>query len=321
MSDPAELTQPAAWAGDNDDFVDLHDLRYLFYLPLAALVAWFVPDHRWDDLCRRIVRIGASVHIGHAARRLDAISRMVEGCPGIADPREFVPALTANSHRARLHILRCYRRPPWTPELTLVGGEYVGAALAAGRGVILWIAPFVFSDLLTKMAFHRAGFAVAHLSRRGHGFSETRFGSRMLNPIWTTIEDRYQTGRLMISADNPAGALRELVTRVRRNQIVSVTVGNQGQRASALPFFNGTIPLAGAIAALALRTQATLLPVFTVRQADGRFVTTIEPPLTSSSDPAAGERMQQLLRQESRLLESWVRRYPDQFIVWGTAAA
>ncbi len=41
------------------------------------------------------------------------------------------------------------------------------------------------------MAFHRAGLAVSHLSRASHGFSGSRLGVRVLNPIHTKVEDRY----------------------------------------------------------------------------------------------------------------------------------
>jgi lauroyl/myristoyl acyltransferase len=116
--------------------------------------------------------------------------------------------------------------------------------------------------------------------------------------------------------DGSAGALRALVDRVRRNVIVSVTVGSQGQKTSVAPFLTGTIRLADAVPRLASRTGAVVLPVFTVRTPDGRFVTTVEPALEAPD----GQRPS-LTHQMAARLESWVRRYPGQFTIWEDVTA
>jgi lauroyl/myristoyl acyltransferase len=231
------------------------------------------------------------------------------------DPRRITDKRSANTHLARLNLLRCHRPPQWQPRIRLEGADHVAAAIAAGRGAILWVAPMVFSDLMTKLACHRVGFRVFHLSRDGHGYSPTRFGARFLNPICTTVENRYLAERLTMSPRNSAGALRALVQRVRRNEVVSVTVGIQGRTGVAVPFLDGTITLAGAVPSLALRTGAALLPVFTVKQRDGSYLTVIDPPLgdTGSDDR---ERVARLVAREAELLASWASRYPAQFVQW-----
>jgi len=314
MSERPRAASPGTWAADTDRRLRGRDLIYLVHLPVIAITAWFVPERWWRNLCRGFVPLAAALGIGRHMKAIERIGELVDGRNGMPVARQFVPVLSANSHRARLHVLRCYRPPEWRPQVELVGAEHIEEALRAGRGAILWTAPLVFSDLLTKMALHRAGFRVAHLSRDGHGFSPTRWGARFLNPIWTRIENRYLAERLVIHVDRPSSALRTLSQRVRQNQIVTVTVGGQGARVATVPFVNGLLQVADGMPALAMRTGAALLPVFTVEQPDGRFVCTIEPELRARADGDAGVR--DLLEQEVALLESWVLRYPEQFVIW-----
>jgi lauroyl/myristoyl acyltransferase len=296
--------------------VAVRDLGYLAYLPAATLVAWLVPESRWDDCCLAAACLRARVRPGWFARRAEAIG----GYLGAQDARAVVLGLSANLHRARLQILRSHRPPAWEPRFDLVGGEHIERAAAAGRGVILWLAPFVFDGLLTKMALHRAGFAVAHLSRSGHGFSTTRLGARYLNPLWTSVEDRYLAERLTMTHDGSAHALRALVQRVRRNGIVSVTVGSQSQSTAAMPFLHGRIRVADAVPALAVRTGAALLLLVTIREADGRFVTTVEAPLCPNRDEN-GDPARRFVEHAAARLEPWVRQYPAQFAAWDDVTA
>jgi lauroyl/myristoyl acyltransferase len=302
------------WAADSGRRLRGRDLLYLVHLPVIAIIAWFVPERWWPAVCRALVPLAGGLGIGRHMKAIERIAKLVDARGGGPDARRFVPMLSANSHRARLHVLRCYRPPEWRPQVELVGVEHIENALRAGRGAILWVAPLVFNDLLTKMTLHRAGFRVAHLSRDGHGFSPTRWGARFLNPIWTRIENRYLAERLVIRADRPSNALRTLVQRVRQNEVVSVTVGGQGARTIAAPFVNGLLDVADGVPALAMRTGAALLPVFTVETGVGRFVCTIAPGLRT---PAAGDAgVRDLVEQEVALLESWVLRYPEQFVIW-----
>lgn len=314
MSERPRAASPGVWAADANRRFRGRDLLYLVHLPVIALAAWFVPERWWRDLCRGFVPLAGALGIGRHMKAIESIGELVDGRDDIPDARVFVPVLSANSHRSRLNVLRCYRPPEWRPRVELVGAEHIEAALRAGRGAILWTAPLVFGDLMTKMALHRTGFRVSHLSRDGHGFSPTRWGARFLNPIWTRIEDRYLAERLVIHEDRPSNALRTLLQRVRQNRIVTVTVGGQGTRTATVPFINGMLQVADGMPALAMRTGAALLPVFTVEQPDGRFVCTVEPELRARADGDAGVR--DLVEQEVALLESWVLRYPEQFVIW-----
>lgn len=291
------------------------DLFLLGYLPAMTLIAWLLPEASWPSICAAATRMSGAVR---RKRRLDAphIEGLLAGRASAADADRIAAGVAAHYHETRLQTLRCHRFGSWRPRITLVGGEHVREALEAGKGGILWVAPFVFGDLVTKMAFHRAGFRVTHLSRPGHGVSGSSLGMRFLNPLWTTAERRYLAERLVMTPDASAGVLRELVRRVRENQLISITISAQGQRRHSAPFFHGARAVAGGAPTLAHRSGAALLPVFTVRNADGSFGTTVEPPLRTPPDPDTEMAVRHLVTQVLRLLESYVARWPDQYGGW-----
>lgn len=234
------------------------------------------------------------------------------------DAERIAAALAANFHQTRLQMLRCHRFGSWRPRIAFEGREHVERALAAGRGGILWVAPFVFSDLVTKMALHRQGLSVSHLSRPQHGLSPTPFGQRFFNPLWTSVERRYLGERLVMVGEG-SRALRDLILRLRENRLVSISVGVEGARRRSLPFLGGTLNLADGAARLARRSGAALLPVFTVRVADGSFVTTVEAPPDVAANVEPDEATERLVAHEVALLESYVLRWPDPFVAWGLA--
>jgi lauroyl/myristoyl acyltransferase len=233
-------------------------------------------------------------------------------------PPGLTPAACARAHRAniyheRLQLLRCYRPFGQQSQVQLEGREHLETALEAGKGAILWLGPFVFSDLLTKIALHTAGVRVSHLSRSVHGFSATRFGERVLNPIRTVVERRHLEERLVIGHHGSVATLRELSRRLRNNRVVSVSAIGMAQQLYRIPFLSGSVQMAGGAPALAVQTGAALLPVFTGRDNGGKWLTIIEPPLTRRADWPREEAVTRLLLQYAALLEYYVTRWPDQF--------
>jgi lauroyl/myristoyl acyltransferase len=64
-------------------------------------------------------------------------------------------------------------------------------------------------------------------------------------------------------------------------------------------------------------TGAVLLPVFTVREPDGTFVTKIEPALVSSTGEKSAQDIGSLVTQFVQLLESSTLRFPCDYQGWG----
>ncbi|MFL5332275.1 MAG: hypothetical protein ACJ8H8_03645, partial [Geminicoccaceae bacterium] len=77
-------------------------------------------------------------------------------------------------------------------------------------------------------------------------------------------------------------------------------------------FLGGELRLATGAPNLALRTGACLLPVLAVREAPGRFLTVIEPPLEPPPSADRGQALQHLVAGFVARLEQSARHWPGQ---------
>ncbi len=284
---------------------------YLFaYVPAVALMSWLLPQRAWMNAAGRLARLAHKLRPARAGLRARRMGLLL----GIDDRDALFTEHLTHAHLARFELLRCYRPGGWRPATDLVGLEHVKRALQAGAGVVLWVTPMAHSDLVSKIALHRAGLSVVHLSRFEHGaFGRSRVGITLFNWISTRIEGRYVARRAVIGRSGSAAALRQLAGHLRANGVVSLTVAGRGQRAHSVPFLNGGLRIAAGAPGLALATGAALLPVFTVRAADGRFVTTIEAPLKVA--PTRDRKLAEmaLAAAYADLACAYARRWPAQF--------
>ncbi len=80
-----------------------------------------------------------------------------------------------------------------------------------------------------------------------------------------------------------------------------------GQKGKAVPFFNGHIELPLGPFKLARVTGSPVVPIFTVRDADGGIRLFVEEPIEAPDDDAG-------LLALARIIEKYVRAYPDQWL-------
>jgi lauroyl/myristoyl acyltransferase len=290
------------------------DLGQAAKLVLLAPTSWSVPTGALLSVARTLNRL----HVWRGPP-LDNSEANIAGV--LADhltPRQASGVFRSYLDRtleSTLQIL-ALNRPfrHWRPVLRWHGLEHVRAALAQGSGAILWVSDFVYSSLVTKIAFHDSGFGVHHLSRPNHGFSMTPFGIRYLNPIWTRVEDRFLAERVTIRNDDASGALKTLRACLDRNEVVSITVSDTAKRTVTTQFFGGAIRIATGPAHLARSSGAKLLPVFTLCDDDGTYDIWVEPPLdvddTTENDYAVA------VRRYVALLEPHILRHADQWHGW-----
>ena len=164
------------------------------------------------------------------------------------------------------------------------------------------------------MALHNAGYRAIQLSRPGHGFSiDSSFGIRFLNPIWTSVENRFIAERVLIVGETAADALTTLRVRLAANQIVIITVAPLAHKFAEVPFFHRRLQLPTGPIRLALTTKAMLLPVFSFTQANGGFEVSIEGPLYPKSGAPTVE---DVAAAYAKRLEPFVLEHPDQWAGW-----
>ena len=299
------------------------DIRLAAFLPLYALVAWFMPIGRWHDLIRRRF---ASIDKKGPLRTISkgiAASGLEARLPGGGE--EIARELNANRLESYLQYLRDYRPGGWPVDYSLINEPALRDGLDAGRGVILWVGHFVFNGLPLKKALHAAGYEVFHLSRPEHGFSSSRFGIRVLNPVRSRIESRYLAKRVIIERGAQQRAMREAHRLLSKGRIVSITAGHwEGRRVAFAPIGNAVLPLSVGAPSLAHATGARLLPLFIVRDlvnGESRFRTILGDPIDCDREQHRDQVVRSAVADFALQLISPVVGNPDQWRGWKYLAA
>ena len=290
--------------------VDREDVLDTVKLAATALLSWLWPVEEFLSVARKKYHVR-----GEWARCIDLIvARLLSEHISMQHAYEIDLVWRARHLEERMQILALHRPGcSWQPRIQMHGLEHLKSALERKSGALIWVSDFVYSSLITKMAFHQAGYEVSHLTRPQHGFSDSPYGVRVLNPLWTKIEDRYIVERISIDKEGTDTALELVRRRLSANRIVSITVGNWARRTLDLAFFKGVIRLATGPAHLSWVCHAPLLPVFTVRSDSGEYHVSIDAAIeqtTSKGDYA------QTMQSYVKILEEYVLRYPDQWNGW-----
>jgi len=293
------------------------DVAVLFGLPVLFALAWLVPQSLWPRLCAAMA--WAYTLFTSTGRRadLDRRIRKLIGERPLACPIGEMPAAVAVADlRMLLTQFRIYCPSTHLPLFEIEGREHIDEADAHGKGTILWVGNFVAGSLFAKMALHRTGIRVTHLSHPKHGFSESRFGMKYLNPVRTHLEARNLDGRVVMNPANPIIAMLELHKRLAGNGIVSITVRDYAGRTHELPFLEGRHRLAPGAPEIAQMTGARLLPLFAIEECPGQFRIHIEPALDIPADLPREAAMEAAMLAYLQRLEPYVLKYPDQWLGW-----
>lgn len=292
------------------DFVDVGKLLVL------AACAWALPERFWAAFCRRFGALESRIQRTQTRKLVEHIRAACGDRPVGCDAARIQSACVAAHYLERVHVLGDYRPRGWSPAIELRGYEHLADALSRGRGAILWVGNFYYSSLVTKIAFHRQGVNVTHLSRPTHGFSRTEFGIRYLNRIRTRIEDRYLRGRVVIGSGAKGESHQRLCRRLATNGVVSITVGQWAKEIARTPFLSAHLSLAAGPAKLSIETGAPLLPVFTMADDRGAFHVHLESPLDTSDAKDGARSIDAIMREYCARLELYVMAYPGQWRTW-----
>jgi KDO2-lipid IV(A) lauroyltransferase len=178
------------------------------------------------------------------------------------------------------------------------GEDRVRAAHAVGRGVLLFTGHFGFWEIN----------ALVHaLEIQPMSVLARPLDNPLLHQLLESV--RRRTGNTVIYR---RGAIRRVLRALGDNQAVAILIDQHIQAADAVyvDFFSRPAATTSALAALALRTGAPVVPVFALPRPGGRFRMVYEhavaPP--PSGDPDA---IRAFTQRCTDVLEMYVRRYPD----------
>lgn len=301
-------------AAGKRDLISKGDVKLFLMLPLYAAVAWGVPDSLWSRFVSGLTSLRRRKEPDSAVAGMVS-SGLLENAA--RQPQEIVDELERNRLVSYLQYLREYRFGGWNMTPTIEGDGAINKARSDGKGVILWVAHFVFNGLPLKKALHDAGYQVSHLSRPEHGFSSTRFGVKVLNPIRSRIEDRYLRQRILIKRGAEQVALRKAHQLLKQGEIVSITAGHwEGREVANMPVGRAHLPVSTGAPGLAYVTGSVLLPVFIRMQDDGSFAVVVGKAIDVSQ---CGDRVTAVKRgveEMSEALQPHILAAPGQWRGW-----
>lgn len=271
--------------------------------------AWLLPEPAWPAFTGLLGR--AHVRwLGAKTGHLDPALLAQLG----TSPDELETGFRQHNYWELMEILREHAPWGWKARIAVVGRHHIDEALAAGRGAVLWYCPFTHADVVFKRGLHEAGYRVNHLSAFDHGFSGTRFGLAVLNPVKTRVESRYLKERCVMHDTGVGEVVRDLLGRLRRNELVSVTALHTGRHTGTRPLLGGILRLAKGAPSFALSTGSALIPVFVV-PAEGGYEVRVEPPLQAASDdPEAAK--EAFISAYVPTLARYVAAYPSLWRGW-----
>jgi KDO2-lipid IV(A) lauroyltransferase len=182
------------------------------------------------------------------------------------------------------------------------GIDRVQHAIAAKRGVLFYTGHFGFWEL-NALAHALALPPMAVLARP------------LDNPWLNALLERART-RTGNSVIYRKGAIRRVLRHLAANDGVAILIDQHIQSTDAVTvdFFNRPAATTSALAALALRTGARVIPVFALPLPGARYRLVyehaVEPPHRADGDDSA-ESIRDFTQRCTDVLEMYVRRYPE----------
>jgi KDO2-lipid IV(A) lauroyltransferase len=265
-------------------------------------------------LVRRLPQGGAT-RLGHTigwlAYHLDARHRRIT-LENLAAtfPERSVQERTRIAREVFAHFGRKLIELLWftglTPERQLalvefVGAEHIEAARAAGRGVLIVTGHFGFWEL----------HALAHGLRLGPMAVVAR---ALDNPLLDLllIDVRSSTGNIVIDRK---GGLRRIMRALHANQSVAVLIDQHILTADAVKvdFLGRPAATTSAVAVLAMRTGAAVIPAFSLPLNDGRYRLIYERPIELPAEGSA-DAVRDLTQRCTKVLEKYVRAHPERWL-------
>ena len=252
--------------------------------------------------------LAAGTLLGHAFyvfdgphRRL-ATSNLVAAFPlrSPAECRAIARGMFSHFGRLLMVLLKfsSMRADRMLAQVEFDGEERVKSAHAQGKGVLLFTGHFGFWEI-NALVHALALKPMAVLARP--------LDNPLLHDFLESM--RRSTGNAVIYR---RGAIRRVLRALSENQAVAILIDQHIQTRDAIyvDFFNRPAATTSALAALALRTGAPVVPVFALPLPGGRFRMVYEHPVDPPREDHP-EAIREFTQRCTDVLEMYVRRYPD----------
>jgi KDO2-lipid IV(A) lauroyltransferase len=194
-------------------------------------------------------------------------------------------------------------RDPVIANMKIVGLEHLQSAIERGKGIILATAHFGTIEV--------PGLRLQDFTSEFHAVYDT------FTPPYL---DRLIQGKRREKGIHPipVGNVREMMKTLKSGGTIALLFDKPVERAKGVVvrFFGRETAIPGGPALLAMKTGATILPVFTFRHPDKTFQSDLLPPVTWTPSGDRDRDMEIIMQRLMDALQQAVREHPDQWYMF-----
>jgi Kdo2-lipid IVA lauroyltransferase/acyltransferase len=187
--------------------------------------------------------------------------------------------------------------------VTFAGEENLFEAMGRKKGVLLLTAHLGHWEMMGTAMAVKYGLPLYAVARM--------FDFEAYNRVITDI--RMRTGNVVLDKDKGAAKISSLL---RRNQIVGIMLDQNSSwyEGVYVPFFDRLTCTNKGLAMFAMRYGATVLPVFNIRQDDGRYRIIFDKPVDIKRTNNVGQDIIDNTIHFNKIIEKYVRMAPDNWL-------
>lgn len=216
------------------------------------------------------------------------------------------------------------RREAIPANVSVHGVDHLQSALDKGRGVILWESANFGGRTLAKRILRARGFSIHQVHGGDHMAAfhgdhspDTWLRERIVKPWFERCARTFVDEVIRLPRSDSLAFTRLLQERLRKNKIICIAGdGGWGWKRVPVAFLGHTKGFSTGMLSLARITGASILPMFCVRNSDGTVSLTIEGPIRMDPTVDRERDLETSVAEYAGLLESYVRRYPEQYRGW-----
>lgn len=283
----------------------------------SCCASFLVPQRSDSAVIAALCEVYARFRPDRIESIADRMAAQLGGSPG--EFRDEARGFACSQMELVWGIGRGMRKSGWHPSTRIFGADRLHQGLEAGRGVILWrmsLGPAV----AVNRALSDAGHPPVHLSREDHLVPGQDWWSlRVAAPLMQRGEARSVAERVEIPVGGSLGYMRTILARLTANlpvTIVGDAPGAKARRPVAVPFLSGERRFPAGAPALAYRSGATLLPVYSIRRGPMTYDVIIEEAIPVGAGESRRAFEESAVAAYARLLEQAVRAHPQSWRGW-----
>ena len=307
-------------------YLEIGDLYSLFVIALIKIVSRFSSSLPKDLTVKSIAF--AAYHFSKKKRRNieKNLSEVLDGKLSKHQRRDIVQGAFHEFWRETCSRWLTRQEKAALKSVSIQGLEHLQRALKNGRGVILWESNALGRRTLSKQVLHGNGFAIHQVYAEVHlkGFltndpyrHHSWVRDHMIKKEMERYENPFLAEIIYLPLSDSLVFTRVLLDRLKQNAILCIPGdGRSGKKLLPVKFLGRTKLFSTGMVSLAKISGASILPMFCIQEKNGKTNLIIEPPILIETVVGREQVLEKGVLQYVSLLESYIRKYPEQYRNW-----